>query len=164
MNLYLDDEQAHNIEVALTTLQGLLQIAAERDDAETPMSMEGAQDWAHSQLVADFPLQLGALPVSSPDEHWWLSYQLAGSLPYYEPSLRSRLELRPVIAHLTEGTTGPKIRVAESWCVYWVDEIGINDWIEWFPSHAQAGNYLGRLVTAAFTGEHIDAITNERES
>ncbi len=158
MNLYLDNEQKHNIEVAMNTILGLLQIAAEPDDAETPMSLEGAQLWARATLVNDFPIEtLTRGHVSHGG--WHLSYQLCGSLPYYDPSLRSQYELRPVIAHLSEETTGPRGR----WCVYWVDEIGLNDWIEWFDTHIKAADYLGRLIAATFTGEHIDTIQMERK-
>ncbi len=162
MNLYLDDEAAHNIEVAMLTILGLLKIAAERDDAEAPMSLEGAEMWARTQLVNDYPI-VDLNKMVEPHDGWHLEYQLCGSLPYCNPSLRSQHELRPVIAHLSEATTGPQIG-AEEWCVYWVDEIGLNDWIEWFDSHTEAADYLGRLVAAAFTGEDIDTIQIERKS
>ncbi len=162
MNINLDDEQAHQIEVAVHTLIGLLEIANEKDDEPMAMSMEGAQKWAYEQLINDFSggVVVGATSMSS-DERWWLSYQLGGSLPYMDNSLRSENELRPVIAHLSESTPGPEIG-AEVWCIYWVDEIGVNDWIEWFDTHTEAAYYLGRLVAAAFTGEHIDTINIER--
>ncbi len=37
MNIYIDDEQRHQIEVSMQTILGLLKIAAEPDDAEAPM-------------------------------------------------------------------------------------------------------------------------------
>ncbi len=161
MNIDINDEQAHSIELTAHMLLGLLQIAAEPDDAEPPMSLEGAQVWARTQLSINFPIQTLNTPIE-PHNGWHLEYQLCGSLPYYDPSLRSQYELRPVIAHLSEGTEGPELG-AEVWCVYWVDEIGLNDWIEWFDTHIEAANYLGRLVVAAFTGEHIDTIRIERK-
>ncbi len=153
MDLHLDDEQAHNVEKAVRTILNLLEIAAERDDAETPMSLEGAQLWAREMLTRDFHIRELSTTVE-PHGGWHLDYQLCGSLPYYDPSLRSQYKLRPVIAHLSEGTTGPvlsnvaTVLGAEMWCVYWVDEIGLNDWIEWFDSHIKAADHLGRLVAA----------------
>ncbi len=161
MNLYIDDEQAHNIEKAMRTILSLLEIAAEPDDAETPMSLEGAEQWAYQQLAANFPV--GELDTTvEPHNGWHLEYQLCGRLPYVDPSLRSQWVLRPVIAHLSADTSGPESGV-EMWCVYWADEIGLSNWIEWFVTHIEAADYLGRLVAAAFTGEHINTIQIERK-
>lgn len=114
-----------------------------------------SRKWVHEQLVAGEMTEAGgeALKRGGAD-HGWLAYcVVSGYLDYDtgEPYINGRLRPRIIHLHATSDDS-------HAWAVYWVDEIGLNDWIEWFDTYAEALIYLARLEYAVFTDKHVDEV------
>lgn len=118
------------------------------------------REWVASRLVEG---DLFTVKDHDAQGIWNVRMVLSADIRYEEwegGDNRPSRTVRPIIAMFWKEGDG-HIAHSFEWVVYWADEIGLNDWAQWFPSYSEALIYYSRLFLAVATDSHIDEIDME---